>query len=61
MFFQAAVTLQPTCLECGLSLGDTLVALGRVTEARNQYRDVLRYFPEDQRAATALERLEGQP
>lgn len=61
MLFQAAVTLQPTCLECGLSLGDTLVALGRVTEGRNQYRDVLRYFPEDQRAVTALERLEGQP
>jgi tetratricopeptide (TPR) repeat protein len=60
MFFQDAVRLQPTCLECGLAVGDTLVALGRVAEARNQYRDILRRFPGNQRAVTALEKLEGQ-
>jgi tetratricopeptide (TPR) repeat protein len=60
VFFQNAAKLQPTCLECGLAVGDTLVALGRVAEARNQYQDVLRRFPGNQRAVTAIEKLEGR-
>lgn len=61
LFFQDAVRLQPNCLECGLAVGDTLVSGGRVIEAWNQYQRVLRRFPEDQRAAIALEKLGEQP
>lgn len=60
LFFQDAVRLQPNCLECGLALGDALVALGHTSDAQNQYQVVLQRFPEDQRAAIALEKLEGQ-
>lgn len=60
LLFQEAARLSPSCLECGLALGDTLTALGRVAEAREQYQNVLYRFPEDQRAMTALEKLEGQ-